>query len=257
MKASLIISMILSLFLVAQVNAEEAAKSEESAAPQKVDMKNIEKKYWQPSDQSYTVVQSRTYAKEKKFGLSLQSGPVLMDQWSTGFVFDAALSYYFTERWGVELQGTVYSIDDNDLIGIIIDKGGLPDHGKASNFVGAFARWVPIYSKMSFMGNKVIYFDMSFGLGVGMMGYDQQLSDGGTGRVTQSKSTPSIAFDISQAYFISPKLALRVDYKMRFYNEEIVNYNTKGGAPSEAKGAKIRDDLSNATSLNMGITYFF
>lgn len=259
MRAPLIVSMFLGLFLVSQVNAQDAAKTGEAAAPQKVDMKNIEQKYWQPSDQSYSVVQSRTYAKEKKFGVSLQTGPLLMDDWSTGFTFDTAISYYFSERWGVELQGTFYSLDDNDFVGEIASKGGAPDHGKAKSFIGAYARWVPFYSKMSFMGNKVIYFDMSFGLGAGLMSYEQQLTDGvpapNSGRVTEAQSAPAVAFDISQTYFISPKLAFRADYKMRFFNEEIVAYNDKGGGV--LKGDKLRDDLTTVTSLNFGLTYFF
>lgn len=258
MKATLIVNMILALFLTATQTwaADEKAEGSEEAAPQKVDMKNIENKYWQPSDQSYTVVQSRTYAKEKKIGVSLMPGLLMLDDWSTGFSLDAAVSYYFSERWGVELQGTFYSLDDNDFVDEIASKGGQPDHGKATNFMGVFARWVPFYSKMSFMGTKVVYFDMSLGLGAGLLSYEQQLTDGTTsGRDTKSASSPSVAFDVSQTYFINPKLALRVDYKMKFYNEEVLAYNTKPGGIN--KGDKLRDDFSNVTTLNLGLTYLF
>ncbi len=264
MKATMIISTILTMFLAFQANAQDKKESEAlateapaAAAPKKVDMKNIEDKYWQPSDQSYSVVQSRTYAKEKKIGVSLLGGPVLMDAWSSGFNLDVAVSYYFTERWGVELQGAVYSLDDNDATKNIFELSGAPDFGRVTSFYGAVARWVPFYSKMSFMGTKVVYFDMSFGLGLGLVSYDQQrqVSTVDSTRTEVSQTAPAVQFDVSQTYFITPKLAFRVDYKMRFFNEEIVAFNTKG--TGEQIGEKLRDELTDISSLNLGVTYYF
>ncbi len=257
MKAAVIVSMILNLFIGLSMGTSAFAQDEpKAAAPQKVDTKNIEAKYWQPSDESYSVVQTRTYAKAKKFGVSLQTGPILMDSWSEGFSFEAAASYYFTERWGVELQAGVYSTDDNDSVDAIFALGGVPDFGRVTSFYGAMARWVPFYSKMSFMGTKVVYFDMSFGLGAGLISYEQQrqVSTSDTTRTEVSQTAPAIQFDISQTYFINPKLAFRVDYKMRFFNEEVIAYNTK---PGVAIGEKIEDKVTNASSLNLGVTYYF
>ncbi len=253
MKATMIVTMILNLFIGAHAFAQAEPKA---AAPQKVDTKNIEEKYWQPSDQSYSVVQSRTYAKEKKFGVSLLAGPVLMDQYAQGFNFDAALSYYFTERWGVELQGSVYSLSDNEITKDIVALGGSPDFGRVKSFYGMIARWVPFYSKMSFMGTKVVYFDMSFGLGVGLMNYEQFTENGTSNeKIGQSTNSPAVQFDISQTYFINPKFAVRVDYKMRFFNEEILAFNDKGSG--ELKGDVFETKLSDVSSLNVGVTYYF
>lgn len=255
MKATLIVSTILTLFLGLQANAQEEAKEK---APEKVDMKNIEAKYWQPSDQSYTVVQTRTYAKEKKVGISVLGGPVLMDSWSEGFNFDLALSYYFTERWGVELQGGIYSTDDNDSVDAIFGLNGSPDFGRVTSFYGASVRWVPFYSKMSFMGTKVVYFDMSFGLGAGLISYDQQrqVSTSDATRTEVNQTAPAVQFDVSQTYFINPKLAFRADYKMRFFSEEIIAFNSKPNN-GPAIGEKVEDKITNASSLTLGLTYFF
>lgn len=259
MKATLIFSTILTLFLGLQANAQDDTK-EKAEAPKKVDMKNIEAKYWQPSDQSYSVVQSRTFAKEKKFGASLMAGTILADDYATGFNFDLALSYHFTERWGVEVQYSSYALDDNDVTENIFGLNGSPDFGRVQSFYGVMARWVPFYSKMSFMGTKVVYFDMSLGLGVGMISYDQYIENGLAGpardkTVAETVNAPSIAFDISQTFFINPKFAIRADYKMRFFNEEILAFNTK--VTGEQRGDKLRDEFSNISSLNLGITYYF
>lgn len=257
MKATLIVSTILTLFLGLQANAQEETKEK---APEKVDMKNIEAKYWQPSDQSYTVVQSRTYAKEKKLGVSLLGGIVLADDYATGMNYELGLSYHFTERWGVELQYSGYALDDNDVTENIYALDGAPDFGRVQSFYGIMARWVPFYSKMSFMGTKVVYFDMSLGLGLGMLSYDQYVENGLTGpardkTVAETVNTPAVAFDISQTYFINPKFAVRVDYKMRFFNQEILAFNTK--PTGEQRGEKLRDELSDISSLNLGLTYYF
>ncbi len=260
MKATLISSAIFTLFFGFQAMAQDNAKDK---APEKVDMKNIEAKYWQPSDQSYSVVQSRTFAKEKKIGVSLLGGTILADDYATGFNFDLALSYHFTERWGVELQGSIYSLDDNDVTKEIGRLGGSPDFGRVQSFYGVMARWVPFYSKMSFMGTKVVYFDMSFGFGLGMLSYDQftenQASSGDNSNrrkiVAATVNAPSLAFDVSQTFFINPKFAIRADYKMRFFNEEVLAFNDKGGGVF--KGDKLRDDLSSISSLNLGVTYYF
>ena len=260
MKAALIVSAIFTLFVGLQANAQDDAKEE---APKKVDMKNIEAKYWQPSDQSYSVVQSRTFAKEKKFGISAMAGTILADDYATGFNFDLALSYHFTERWGVEVQYSSYALDDNDVTKEIGRLGGSPDFGRVDSFYGVMGRWVPFYSKMSFMGTKVVYFDMSFGFGVGMLSYDQftenqAVSGDNTNRrkiVAGSVNAPSVAFDVSQTFFINPKFAIRADYKMRFFNEEILAFNDKG--TGENKGDVLREDFSSISSLNLGITYYF
>jgi outer membrane beta-barrel protein len=264
MKAALIFSAIFTVFVGLQANAQDdGGDSSAEKAPKKVDMKNIEAKYWQPSDQSYSVVQSRTFAKEKKFGVSLMAGTILADDYATGLNFDIALSYHFTERWGVEVQYSSYALDDNDVTENIFGLNGSPDFGRVQSFYGVMARWVPFYSKMSFMGTKVVYFDMSIGLGVGMISYDQFVENGGTTgpggtrdkEVAETVNAPSIAFDISQTFFINPKFAIRADYKMRFFNEEILAFNDKVGDVD--RGDKLRDEFSNISSLNLGITYYF
>jgi outer membrane beta-barrel protein len=264
MKAAFIFSAIFTVFVGLQANAQDdGGDSSAEKAPEKVDMKNIEAKYWQPSDQSYSVVQSRTFAKEKKFGVSLLAGTVLADDYATGFNFELALSYHFTERWGVELQYSSYALEDNDITKDIAELGGSPDFGRVESFYGIMGRWVPFYSKMSFMGTKVVYFDMSVGLGLGMLTYDQftenqDISVDNSNRrkvVVDTINTPAIAFDISQTYFINPKFAIRADYKMRFFSEEVLSFNGKSGGP--AKGDVLRDDFSSISSLNLGVTYYF
>lgn len=243
----IILAMSVSFTAYAQEDAaEDAAAAEESSAPEKVDMKDLEKKYWAPSDQGYTVVQDRTYSKSKKFGVSLLGGPVLMYDFHDGFNFGLAASYHFNERWGVEASFMSYSVDQSETVDQVEDLGGTLDRGKVKMYYGISGRWVPFYSKMSFLGSKIVYFDMSFGLNLGMMQYEQQTISG-----SESQSGVAFGFDISQTYFITPKFAFRVDYAMKFFNEEVVKFNP--ASPGADPGSK----LSDVSSLNVGLTYYF
>lgn len=236
----------------------EAADSAEAAAPEKVDMQDLEKKYWAPSDQGYTVVQDRTYTKAGRFGVSLLAGPVIMYDWYDGFNFGLAGSYHFNERWGIEAQFQMFSLDANDAVVQIDNLAGAINRGEIKNYFGVTGRWVPFYSKMSFMGQSIIYFDMSLGASIGMIQYTQEqcMKSGGI-CVSPVKpgggddmTTVAIGFDVSQTYYITPSLALRVDYAMKFFNEEIVNFNP--AFPGEEE-----DKMSSYTTFNLGLTYLF
>lgn len=235
---------------------------EKSNDLKKIDTKNLENKYWQPSDESYSVVQSRTYSKKNRVAISLSAGPLLIDNWSTGLNYDFSLAYYFSERWGLEFQGAYYDLDKNDAIIAVNELKANPDHGVAESFMGLYLRWVPFYSKMSFMGIRVIYFDMSLGLGGGVVNYNQILTrqlDGsadGSRAEQPVENVMSFGFDISQTYFVTPYLAFRVDYKMRFFDEEVVAYNTNKNKGVE-RGDILRNAWTDLTTLNLGLTYYF
>lgn len=251
----------LSLGMTAYAQDEDAA---ESSAPEKVDMQDLEKKHWAPSDQGYTVVQDRTYSKDKKIGLTLFGGPILMYDWYEGFSFGASVSYHFNERWGIEGQFLGFSLSETGAVEEVNKLGGAINRGQVNGYVGVTGRWVPFYSKMSFMGQKIVYFDMSFGASLGMVQYEQQqcVLDG-AGAACENfgagvgfrpgggdkKTAIAAGFDISQTYFITPKLAFRVDYAMKFFNEEVVPFNPASGTNE--------DKLSNFTTLNLGLTYLF
>src|ERR1700731_3336923 len=71
-------------------SAPPAAKAEvKPAAGQKpddkVDISDLENKYWAPKDTDFSVVQNRTYTKAHRFALSALIGPIVNDPYSTGY----------------------------------------------------------------------------------------------------------------------------------------------------------------------------
>ena len=112
--------------------------------------------------------------------------------------------------------------------------------------MGVSGRWVPFYSKMSFLGQGIVYFDMSFGASLGLIQYEQELISG-----KEDMNSVAVGFDISQTYYITPSLSIRADYAMKFFNEEIVKYNPASAGPDPG------DKLSSYTIFNLGLTYLF
>ncbi len=231
------------------------AQSEKKESPKKVDVQNLEKRYWAPKDKKFKVVQNRTYTKTKKVSFTVMPSLMLNEEYSKGFGMDLAVGYYFNDRWGLELEYQTMSLDDNDLQSEVIALGGFANHGKTTSYMGASVRWMPFYAKMSFLGSRIVYFDLSLGLTAGLMNYDQQFDESNATVVSTlggrdlSQSATAFGFDISQSFYMSKKLLLRVDYKHRFYSQDLIVGGT--ASPGSSAGSRSEDSIS----LNLGLTY--
>ena len=252
--AAVVISLSFALTAQAQTKKRRVRKKVKSTVsePEKVNVENLEKRYWAPKDKKFKVVQNRSYTKTNKFFLSVMPGLMLNEEYSKGFATDVSLGYFFNDRWGFELEYQSMNLDDNELVEQIriigSGSGAFANHGKTTGYYGATAKWMPFYAKMSFLGNKIVYFDLSLGLSVGNMTYEQQNRSN-----TNEAEKSSIAYgiEISQSFYMSRRLLLRVDYKHRFYSQEIV----EGGTLNT--GAFITDRAEDSISLNAGLTYIF
>lgn len=229
------------------------ARSEnKKTEPKKVDVQNLEKRYWAPKDTKFKVIQNRTYTKTKKLSLSLMPSLMLNEEYSKGFGGDIAVGYYFNDRWGLELNYQTMSLENNDLVEEIKvigqGSGAWANHGKSTTYYGAAIRWMPFYAKMSFLGTKIVYFDLSLGLTAGMMTYEQQLR---TDANEPTQTALAFGFDISQSFYMSKRILLRVDYKHKFYSQDIIEGGTSNTGVS--KGSRQEDSIS----LGLGITFLF
>lgn len=227
--------------------AGSAAASPGAPAPtpssEKVDISDLEQRYWAPKDTEFSVVQNRLYSKAKRFGFTLGWGPLINDTYADGSMMGASLNYYFSERHGAEVSYSKASVQKNQLVAGLNTYGAEPDHNLIQSYTGVAYNWIPIYAKLSLLEQKIIYFDMSFSPGVGFVNYQQQLI-GGAG---DSKQAVALSLDVAQHYFLNQHLALRVDLKNRMYNQEIVKwrYNTSP-----------RTESTTSTTVLFGLTYY-
>ncbi len=226
------------------------APAQAPASGDKLDVTDLEKKYWAAKDSDFNVVQNRLFSKAGRFSLTANYGTLINDAWSDGPTMGANLGYYFSERWGVELAYSSTDTKDNKAADRLRLQNGYPNHNKMKNFYGAQVNWVPFYAKMSFLNSSILYFDMSASLGAGVTEYAQQMQEGAA-----TKQAPTVTLDLSQHFFLNKWLALRIDYKNRFYNEEIVWFK-KSSVPAGRDRVE-STELNHSTLLMLGLTVYY
>jgi outer membrane beta-barrel protein len=222
----------------------------------KLDLKNLEDKYWSAKDTDFSVVQNRTYTKDKRFFTSLSYGPMLNDPYSTGRMTDVSAGYYFSERWGVELAYEQGSLTDNDSTKQFFSQNKFaPNYNRFRNYTSVNVLFVPFYAKMSFMDKKIVYFDIQFAAGVGQMNYQIQTTTGNTVNTlvdaSQNKSAFGYNLDVTQQLFFSQHLAFRLDIKNKWSTQKEMRYFPAGGDPD--LGSRVHQD----TTLLLGLNIFY
>lgn len=226
--------------------------AQEKASSDKVDLKQLEEKYWAAKDDDLGVVQNRAFTKEKRFFGSLTTGPLINDEWVVGNINSVSLGYFFNEQWGVEIAQQSGSLKKNDGVDEIARRNGLqPDH---NIFVGAttlYGMWVPFYGKMSLLDRKIIYFDMQFALGLGQVSYENQLDV--TERANERQATMGLSLDVTQHYFFTEHFAVRVDLKNRWSTQKLKRWRV--GADGEST-RDLSDKKQQDTTFQIGLTYF-
>jgi outer membrane beta-barrel protein len=244
-KLAISLSLLIASTSFAQSTKPAVASAPVSAAEQKLDVSDLENRYWAAKDTDFSVVQNRLYTKAGRYSVSLGVGQSTNERWSEGTLIGLTGNYYFSERYGVEVQLNNNSSADNQDVSNLKSQSGYPNHNLFKAFYGASFNWVPFYAKMSAFNSKIVYFDMSFAPGLGITRYEQQFETGGI-----SKTSPTFTLDITQQFFLSQRFAIRLDVKNRWYQEEVISYRTTGV-------------IAPATNLNrimlwtLGGTFFF
>ncbi len=244
----------LALLLSSAAQAQTAKKPTPTGGDdQKVDIRDLENKYWAPKDTDFSVVQNRTYSKDNAFLFVPQWGGAINDPYSEGTILGITGNYFWSERMGI--QATYLSADlrnnsaTNDIGALSDVSGAAPDHGKLTGYYGVGLNIVPFYAKMSFWGKRIIYFDMAFTPTLGMTTYDQMIEGG-----NKSKSALTYGLDVTQFFFFNKWFAVRVDLKNQFYSQEVVKFRDSGGM---LKGQKVTDKNIQDTIFLLGAAFYF
>lgn len=216
----------------------------------KVDISDLESKYWAPKDTDFSVVQNRTFSKDHKIMITPQWGTVINDPHSEGNVFGVTANYFWSERMGIQLMYNKAELWNNsatrDVGRLSATSGARPDFDRLAGYYGVGYSIVPFYAKMSFWGTKIIYFDMAFTPTLGMTQYDQQIE---TGNVSKTAFTYGI--DVTQYFFFSRWFAIRADLKNNFSKQEVVKYR------GTTIGQKVEDKNVQDTIFMLGAAFYW
>lgn len=233
---------------VAAPASANPAPSASKKPDDKVDISDLENKYWAPKDTDFSVVQNRTYAKDGRFFITAQYGVPVNDPYSEGSLYGGTFNYFFSERYGVQANCLTASLKNNDSTNDLVNYGSgvQPNHNKLSGYCGVGFNWVPFYAKMSFLGKKILYFDMAFTPHIGMTEYEKQIE----GANAKEKSF-TYGIDLTQFFFFTNYFAIRLDLKNQWHPEEIVEFRGVN------KGKKVNDKQIHDTLFLIGATFFF
>lgn len=227
----------------------------------KVDLKKLEDKYWAAKDDEYGVIQNRTFAKARKFYLSLVVyGPLINDPYAKARASGGMLGYYLTEDWGIELNYLGYDSTQNDTVTAYESQfgGAKPDYDLVKSTQSVSLSYTPFYAKMAFMNKAILYFDMGFTFGVGLTNYEIQKvnkdSLGNKSQANEMKSSPHFEVGVMQQLFLSQYFAFRLDIKNSFYTQKKKQYEIGIGVP---ESSRLESDKSvNDTTITFGLSVF-
>lgn len=210
----------------------------------KLDVEGLEKKYWSAKDDDFTVVQNRTFTKNKKFYISLMTGKMVNDGFIEGSPNSLSLGYFFNEKNGVNLDYTSYVTKNNAVTNQFIGQNGAsPSYNSLMNTSSIRYFWSPIYAKVSLLEKKILYLDFAIGVHVGQTGYRTMTLAGG-----EEKKTTHYGFDISQLWFLNKSFAVRFDIRNSWSTQEQKNYNT---------GVDLGSNRFQDNAWLLGFNFFF
>lgn len=226
--------------------AQASGAQAQGQSGDKMDVSDLEKKYWAAKDTDFNVVQNRLFSKANRLALTLDYGMYVSEPWSKGGTYGVNLNYFFSERYGMELAFSKTDSSDNAATqSLKSNQGGAPNHSKMKGFYGVGFNWVPFYAKMSFLNSSIVYFDMSITPGVGTMQYQEQGDDGNV-----DKTAPAVSLALTQHFFLTKWLALRFDYKNYWYNQEVIAYHAVGRGPASTS-------LMTESLILGGVTFYY
>ena len=237
------------IVLLATLLFSSALHAEENQTD-KLDLEKLEDKYWSAKDTDLSVVQNRTYTKANRYFATMSYGPLINDPYSIGRMTNLAAGYYFSERYGLEFALEQGNLSASDSVSKYKQQYGVQvDYNKFVDYKSINAIIVPFYAKMSFMDRSIVYFDMQFAAGLGMLSYESQMDKG-----NKVESSPAINIDFTQQLFFSNHFALRLDIKNKWSSQKRNRYQL---GPSQTESDRPLSDINvQDTSILFGITYF-
>lgn len=124
---------------------------------------------WLDQDKQVYVLQNKVFKKKGTFTLEAGYMMGLTNEFQDTTGWQANIGYFFSEQLGVELMYNSYSNSNNDAVNNLRDiNDTVPFQRKLSSSYGLLLRWDPFYGKINTF-NKIIYFDWSFGAGLGKL----------------------------------------------------------------------------------------
>ena len=108
-------------------STSKAAVKSKKATNQKLNLDQLEKRYWAPKDTEFKVVQNRKFKKAKRYNVTLMGGVLFNDPFVESTNLSLSTAWYFDEHSGVEVRFENYASKLGEGSSSVLSKGGHPD----------------------------------------------------------------------------------------------------------------------------------
>jgi hypothetical protein len=105
---------------------------------------------------------------------------------------------------------------------------------------------------MAFLDKKILYFDIQFSAGLGLLNYQSQIAANQGG--SKDFSTVAFSLDVSQQLFFAEHFAVRLDVKNKWSQQKLNRYQISTGESEDTRS--LGNINQQDTSILLGITYF-
>ncbi|MFB6264473.1 MAG: outer membrane beta-barrel domain-containing protein [Bradymonadaceae bacterium] len=233
------------------------------------------KRYWS-TERDLPVIKSRKYRRKGRFGAGLFVGLMSSESFYWYVPVGLRLDYYFTDHWGVELEGMFMGSglrQDTDLTNFLEkDRKGsfnknLDTLDQFKWRVHALAVWHPLYGKLAALQRKLAHFDFNVAAGLGAVALQRPNE---TRQKMVDTVEPELAFGGGFQFFATDRLTLRLTGRGYVYPGPKNYRNPKTGELTVTKArsgsgfggtspekANFFQRLTFATEFLLGATYLF
>lgn len=179
------------------------------------------------------MIQKRYLPRTGRFEAYIAANTILNDAFFTTIGADARLAYYFTERYGLELQAMgMFSSDRRTTKDLRESSVATTSFVQPKSYFGLDFKWSPVYGKMTYRNRRIIHFDMYFSAGGGSTSHSQG-------------SSPTIHLGTGQNFALTKSMTFRWDFSLNMYS-----------ATSTVGASRASSSYQNLF-LGAGVSWFF
>lgn len=195
-----------------QSNTPAPSETGDSSAAVEADIKKLEVNSYEDLGrmadfQSVSVIQRRYLPKTGRFQFFLGPSLILNDPWFNVYGGTLRAGYNFSEAWGLEAGYSFMSTEKSQALKELDKLNNVVGENIVftKNYYSIDANWTPLYGKMTWFDQQIVYYDIYFSLGYG--GTEIQNGD------VQS----TIHLGAGQIFSLSKSMAFRWDLSWNFF----------------------------------------
>lgn len=187
-----------------------------------------------------SVIQKKFLPKTGRLQLYTAGGLMTNSPWFINLGVKINLAYHFSESFGIEASGMVFTSTESEAAKEIHSNNNLQPNKFVNTKYNMILDmlWIPIYGKVTNLENAIIPFDMYFALGGGLSGANAQES-----------TSPTFHIGTGQIFALSKSTAFRWDYSWNLYQATPEADSVSTSAPSKSN--------YNDLIFTAGVSFFF